>query len=544
MADATDAQLVSLTRSGDRDAYGALVARYQGHVYGLAYSLVGNWADAQDIAQETFIRAYANLDQLRDPARFPAWLRRVTFSVAMNWMKAFRPALFQQLDGHVDLDTLEIPDFRPGPAEVVEKRELADAVQRAIASLPAKYRVPLTMFHLDGLSVQKVADFLDIPLGSAKTLIHRARRKLKATLAPFAPAEVTPMVQEVFNEHRLPEEFARKVLDNVPKLGWGTRRQCTFAGALEAALAVTDHPYSYTEIMGYTGLALRVRWFCGNERVRWCGSSAVGEMEEEIAAAGKATGWPLRVAFLKQDDEAQVASLTAEIVASINAGRPVLAYEPRLNMDVVFGYEDGGKVLLLRDYFQPDEPLRLPSAKLGFLILFLGDCGEPMPRRDAFVEGLKIAVHNWRRERGKAGPGEYWYGDAALAHWMDDLSKVDQFSEDEKAQLFGIGWFNFDTMVDARHAAVAFLRGGAALVNADAREALERAAALYEQEAKVLDAPFAEKNAFLGPTTGGSMVDWSDEMRRRERAILTQAREISAAAIAELDQVLSLTDRS
>jgi hypothetical protein len=156
-----------------------------------------------------------------------------------------------------------------------------------------------------------------------------------------------------------------------------------------------------------------------------------------------------------------------------------------------------------------------------------------------------MAVHNWRRGRAKAGSGgEYWYGDAALARWTEDLGMVDQFSEDEKAQLFGIGWFNFDTMLDARHAAVTFLREGAALVNDDAREPLERAAALYEQEAKVLDAPFAEKNAFLGPTTGGSMVDWSDEMRRRERAILTQSGAASAAAIAELDQVLSLTDRS
>lgn len=197
------------TREGDRDAYSTLVARYQGHVYGLAYSLAGNWADAQDIAQETFIRAYVNLDQLRDPARFAPWLRRVTFGVAMNWLKAFRAGFFQQIEEQVDLDSLEIPDFAPGPAEVVEKRELADAVQRAIASLPPKYRVPLTMFHLDGLSYQKVAQFMDIPLGTVQSLIHRARAKLRVALAAYAAEEVSPMVQEVFNEHKLPPEFSR-----------------------------------------------------------------------------------------------------------------------------------------------------------------------------------------------------------------------------------------------------------------------------------------------------------------------------------------------
>lgn len=84
MGQQTDAELVVLTRGGDRDSYSTLVARYQGHVYGLAYSLVDDWAEAQDIAQEAFIRAYVNLDQLQDPTRFAAWLRRVAFSVAMN----------------------------------------------------------------------------------------------------------------------------------------------------------------------------------------------------------------------------------------------------------------------------------------------------------------------------------------------------------------------------------------------------------------------------------------------------------------------------
>src|SRR5512132_1269759 len=107
----TDGQLVLQTRSGNTEAYANLVARYQGHVYGLSYSFVGNWEDAQDIAQETFIRAYCHLDQLQEPGRFAPWLRRVAFSIAMNWLKAYRPQLFAHLDGRVDLDALEIPDF-------------------------------------------------------------------------------------------------------------------------------------------------------------------------------------------------------------------------------------------------------------------------------------------------------------------------------------------------------------------------------------------------------------------------------------------------
>jgi RNA polymerase sigma-70 factor (ECF subfamily) len=277
-------ELVRRTVGGEKEAYGELVARYQGHVYGLAYSLVGDWASAQDVAQETFIRAYCNLDQLREPENFPAWLRRVTSGVAMNWPKAFRPDAFKQIDGKVDLDALEIPDFHSGPAEVTEKRELAEAVLKAVASLPPKYRVPLTMFHLDGLSYQKVAEFLDIPLGTAKSLIHRAQEKLRAALPPALVKEMA-MVQEVFNEHKLPDEFASRVLEKVPKLRWGSGKECTFVGALEAALSVTEHPYKYTDLMGFTGLAFRVRWFKSATIPPWCSSCAIGEGDEETAAA-------------------------------------------------------------------------------------------------------------------------------------------------------------------------------------------------------------------------------------------------------------------
>lgn len=521
MAERTDAELVGLTRSSDREAYSALVARYQGHVYGLAYSLAGNWADAQDIAQETFVRAYINLGQLRDPARFAAWLRRVTFSVAMNWLKAFRPRLFQHLDGRVDLETLEIPDFRPGPPEVVEKRELAEAVQRAIASLPPKYRVPLTMFHLDGLSYQKVADFLDIPLGRVKVLIHRARAKLKDVLPAYLAEEVVPVVQEVFNEHKLPAEFAQKVLDNVPILSWD--RLCTFASALEAALAATEHPYSYSDIMGFSGLAFRARWWSKDEPPYWCPSCAVGEMEEEMGAVAKATGWPLDVDFVDSDDSGHMDRLTTRFVGSINSGRPVLAYDPHLDMDVVYGYEESGEVLMLRDRSREEEPLKLPPLQLGFMTVFLGDYGSPPPRRDAFVESLRIAIRNWKRERFSEGPGEYWYGDAALARWISDLGRVQEFSEEERGHLGSVSGFCYVSMIDAREAGAKYLTEHAAEFEGDARAAVERAADIFKQEVDLLRTGF-DSNGDLSP--------------QRKVEMLSECRQVEARAVGELEKAL------
>ena len=260
-----DGELVGQTLAGEEEAYRELVGRYQGHVYGLAYSLVGDWTEAQDIAQEAFIRAYSNLDQLRDRERFAAWLRRVTFGVAMNWLKAFRPGLFRQLDGKVDLQQLEIPDFQPAPPEAAQKRELADAVLGAVASLPPKYRVPLTMFHLDGLSYQKVADFLDIPLGTVKSIIHRAKEKLRAALPAAIAEEITPVVQETFNEYKLPDGFAGKVIAGLPaeRPVGGMWHLDGLPAALRAVLAFEGAEAAYLEddvFAALTGQAFRF-WF-------------------------------------------------------------------------------------------------------------------------------------------------------------------------------------------------------------------------------------------------------------------------------------------
>jgi len=445
-----DAELIIRVHNGDSTAYKTLVTRYQGHVYGLAYSIVDNWADAQDLAQETFIRAYTNLDQLHDPAKFAAWLRRVTFGVTMNWLKAYRPQLFQQIDGKIDLDALEVPDFRAGPAQIAEGRELADAVMQAVAGLPPKYRVPLTMFHLDGLSYQKVADFLDIPLGTAKSLIHRAQQRLKAALGAAVSEEVTPMVQEVFNEHKLPAGFAGKVLEKVPALGWERGKECTFVGALEAALAATACPCSYTNLMGFTGLAFRVRWWKPTKEIpqRWCASSAVGEMDEEILAAERATGWPMRVEFHPDERARQVGA--PGLVASIDAGRPVLAYDGGLNMGVVYGYASDGQTILFQGYDTGEKGGEMPARNLGWMWLYLGEHRPGSGGQEAVRAALALAVNHWRRGSWKTGPGEYWYGRAALERWRADLLDVSGLDEKQLKSLFHVNSFNYRTLRGGR----------------------------------------------------------------------------------------------
>jgi RNA polymerase sigma-70 factor (ECF subfamily) len=419
VADQTDAQLVTFTRDGSRDAYKELVSRYQGHVYGLAYSIVGNWADAQDVAQETFIWAYTNLDQLRDPARFAGWLRRVAFGVSMNWLRSFRPGLFKHLDGQIDPDLLEIADFKPGPAEVVQRRELADAVLEAIDSLPPKYRLPLTMFHLDGLSYKKVAEFLDIPLGTVQSLIHRARAKLKSALASYVTEDISPIVQEVFNEHKLPEEFAMKVIELawVPagRPDWHQGWITGFARGIQLIANELNGPNAervdYNTVLGVLGPAFSIQAdaesltrYDGHNNVGWWPLEPLAL--ERLDVVSKVIGYKARLVTVPggagAGDPVAVYRewFEPEIRASIDAGKPCLLWLPGSATGgpwwcIVTGYDPATPRLfgMCPNVVAGEEAVQTVTIEQlpGWLIVL----GEPVPRASAQIadcQALRNAV--------------------------------------------------------------------------------------------------------------------------------------------------------
>jgi len=544
----TDAQLVALTRGGNREAYGTLVARYQGHVYGLAYSLVEDWTDAQDVAQETFIRAYVNLGQLREPARFAAWLRRVTFGVTVNWVKAHRPALFAQLEGRVDLETLEIPDFRPGPAEVVEKRELARAVLRAVESLPPKYRVPLTMFHLDGLSYQKVADFLDIPLGTAKSLIHRARAKLKGALADYASVEVTPMVQEVFDEHRLPEEFAQKVLEGVSDLRHD-RTDLTLVGALMSLLEFIGDDVSKDYVMGVSGGAFKLLW-----HPKWCPSS--GDLallgEEPIRRVFRAIGRDYEM-VMRAEGGARDAELRQRLVESINHGRPVLAFGVvGPETCIVAGYEENGTVALGHSYFHDGSQGYFrkgnwwegagPFDEVGEFghgcsgIVMVGEKVKTPGPREVLREALDWAVELIRApERGG-----YVSGLAAYDEWAAALQRDEDFPAGDLEALDFKCLVNANVVTcvlrEARASAAGFLRE-MARDGVPGRDDLMAAAVAYQEEADIIVE--AEKVAPYSWHPEERRLQMADpELRARLAGLVLQAKEKDEWAVRRLERAL------
>ena len=541
MADRSDAELVNQIRGGDPESYSTLVARYQGHVYGLAYSLVNNWADAQDIAQETFIRAYVNLDQLKDPARFAPWLRRVTFGVAMNWLRAYRPAFYQQIESQVDLEGLEVPDFAPGPQEVVERKELAEAVQRAIQSLPPKYRVPLTMFHLDGLSFQKVADFLDIPLGTAKSLLHRARGKLRVALGAYYSEEVLPTVQEVFDEHKLPPEFASQVLQNIPELQWA-KGECAFAGAVVACLESLGQPVTYVFVMGASTAAFRLLW---DPRWRPSNSDLAVMGEEPVRRSFEALGYEYE--FVSCEGHATGGDvLRAQIMRSIQRGRPVIA-EGGIGPPVccvVAGYEQDGSVLLARTFFSNSRGYeRNPDwhGQCSRLVL-IGERTPPLARREVLRQALRRAIElAYTREiNGRIS------GLAAYDAWADALLRDDDFPAGNLDILTQRCHVSNSIVLpglwDARRAASAFLES---MTDVDrvAASHLRAAARAYREEFDLLD--IAMKMVPFCHDAETKRLQMADPPLRRELAsLLLQAKNRDEEAAGCLRQALQGISRS
>lgn len=202
MQSRTDAQLVELSRGGDRQAFDELIRRYQAQASRLACLLVGDRSEAEDLAQEAFLRAWQNLNVLSDPAKFAAWFRRIVFGVSIDWMRAFRADLYRLAGESSELALFSFPASDAQALDVLEATDLRERVWAAVARLPERYRLPLTMFHFDGLSHARVAQALNIPESTVRSLVTRARARLRPMLAPYAE-QVLPGLHDLLEDQKM-----------------------------------------------------------------------------------------------------------------------------------------------------------------------------------------------------------------------------------------------------------------------------------------------------------------------------------------------------
>lgn len=173
-----DAALVRRGQRGDGDAFAQLVARHQTAIYNLLLRMTRDPEEATDLAQEAFIRAWRGLPGFRSEAKFSTWLYRIAYNVCVS-RRVVNPALF------ADADAAErVPGpSREEPPALVERQERRERVVAATAQLPSAYRLVLDLYYWRDCSYEEIASILNLPLGTVKTHLHRAKAALKMHLA-------------------------------------------------------------------------------------------------------------------------------------------------------------------------------------------------------------------------------------------------------------------------------------------------------------------------------------------------------------------------
>ncbi|MEN6357834.1 MAG: sigma-70 family RNA polymerase sigma factor [Armatimonadota bacterium] len=178
--------LISRCKNGDIKAFDELVTHFQKRVYNFAYGIAGNYDDANDIAQEAFVRVFNSISTFRGDANFTTWIYRIVTNVFLDERKKAKNHRQVSLDEIIDLDetsvSRQIEDEKPLPGEIAESKERNKAVRTAIASLPDYQRVIMTLYHLHDRSYEEIADILHLPIGTVKSRLNRARGALKEIL--------------------------------------------------------------------------------------------------------------------------------------------------------------------------------------------------------------------------------------------------------------------------------------------------------------------------------------------------------------------------
>ena len=184
-----DADVARLAQQGREAAFRELVRRYERPVFSLVFRMVRDSATAEDLAQDTFIKVLNHVDKYRPEFKFSSWLFKIANNVAIDHLRR-RQLDTISMDGSpnaataadVEATSFDIADKSESALEIMEAKELGSAIERAIGALRPEYRACIMLRHVEGRSYEEIAATLDLPLGTVKTYIHRARHQLREAL--------------------------------------------------------------------------------------------------------------------------------------------------------------------------------------------------------------------------------------------------------------------------------------------------------------------------------------------------------------------------
>jgi RNA polymerase sigma-70 factor (ECF subfamily) len=184
-----DADVARLAQQGREPAFRELVRRYERPVFSLVFRMVRDTATAEDLAQDTFIKVLNHIDKYNAEFKFSSWLFKIANNVAIDHLRR-RQLDTISMDGapnastaaDIEATSFDIADKAESALDEMEAKELGSAIERAIGALRPEYRSCIMLRHVEGRSYEEIAATLDLPLGTVKTYIHRARHQLREAL--------------------------------------------------------------------------------------------------------------------------------------------------------------------------------------------------------------------------------------------------------------------------------------------------------------------------------------------------------------------------
>jgi RNA polymerase sigma-70 factor (ECF subfamily) len=187
-----DADVVRLAQLGRESAFRELVRRYERPVFSLVFRMVRDRETAEDLAQDTFVKVLNHIDRYSPDFKFSSWLFKIANNVAIDWLRRRRLDTVS-MDGsphastasEIEASALDLEADQETALEELESRELGAAIEQAIAKLRPEYRACIMLRHVEDRSYEEIAATLDLPLGTVKTYIHRARHELRKALEPL-----------------------------------------------------------------------------------------------------------------------------------------------------------------------------------------------------------------------------------------------------------------------------------------------------------------------------------------------------------------------
>ncbi len=208
-----DEDLIVLVQQGQRKAYDILVTRYKNRLYNFILKMVANPTEAEELTQETLIRAYIYADKYREIARFSTWLFTIATNLVRNNIRKIKRRPYTvAIDPAPDEDKMPVDpvDNNADPSEDIQRQELSDLISEATSQIPEKYRIPFLLREIEQMSYEEIQEATGLKLGTVRSRINRARTRFRKAIKPLLKNETLLHELELIEQRTAIEQENKK----------------------------------------------------------------------------------------------------------------------------------------------------------------------------------------------------------------------------------------------------------------------------------------------------------------------------------------------